>query len=91
MDYGLVVSFPDQSQAFTLGFEAGMLWRRIEAKEPDISVTTRIENREIIARMASASGLVVELTPSEIEGWDLTILTPEKPKLTLIRGGLKLI
>ena len=30
-EYGLIVSFPDESASFTNGFEAGAIWERMEA------------------------------------------------------------
>jgi hypothetical protein len=61
-----VVSFPDQSPSFCRGFEAGQLWEQMcrfpIGLPPDgiaeIENTTRIENREVIERMASSRGAI---------------------------------
>lgn len=87
-EYGLIVSFPDQSQSFTLGFEAGMIWQRIQSGEVSLEATTRVENRQVLERMAFASGLSCSLESSGIEGWDNLKMSPKKTSLYLIQGGL---
>ena len=78
--YGLIVSFPDESASFVNGFEAGALWNRLTGgAEAEISLTTHTENREVIARMADAQGWDVEVTTSQVQGWDFTKLEKTKP------------
>lgn len=79
--YKLAVSFPDQSPSFCYGFEAGKLWERMESGTvAEIEMTTRIENREVIARCADYLGWSVdEVKPSATEGWDFTKLTKTRP------------
>lgn len=89
VEHSLVVSFPDQSQAFTLGFEAGMLWQRMESGERSIRATTRVENRECITRMATAQGATARMIPTGVDGWDETIIDhAARPRLRVIPGGL---
>lgn len=79
--YALVVSFPDQSPSFCYGFEAGQLNQQMKfGLTTEIEETTRIENREVIRRCAEYLGWRVEVTPSEIEGWDLTKLIKVSPR-----------
>lgn len=71
VEHGLIVSFPDQSPTFTLGFEAGMIWQRIESGERAFDVVCRIENKAVINRMAAArkGGVIFEEGTDHPEGW----------------------
>lgn len=72
----LLVAFPDESPSFVHGFEAGRIWQRMKVNdEAEIWATTHPENREVIRRMADAEGWSVEVTPTDVEGWDRTLLT----------------
>lgn len=75
MECSLLVSFPDQSPAFTLGFEAGMIWARMEAREPQIEATTRAENAPVLRRMAAARGYDIAFAASEMLKWEFVRLT----------------
>lgn len=75
MERTLLVSFPDQSQTFTLGFEAGMIWARIEAREPAIEATVRAENGPVLRRMAAARGYDISFGASEMIEWEFVRLT----------------
>jgi len=97
VNHSLLVSFPDQTPAYSYGFEAGMLWARMEAGDhEEFEVTTRVENREVVYRMAVASGWGVEVHPSGVEGWDQTLLHKKRPApqranpkgLRIVSGGL---
>jgi hypothetical protein len=88
--YSLIVSFPDQSPSFCHGFEAGQLWERM-CRFPiglppdgvaDIETITRIENREVIRRMADNRGWQVETKKTDVEGWDATTLRKVAPPPT---------
>jgi hypothetical protein len=58
-DLGLLFAFPDQSASFVHGFEAGMLWARIEAGEAVIDCgfeegfPLHTDNLELVLRMAA--------------------------------------
>lgn len=70
MDRQLIVSFVDQSPAYTYGFEAGMIWQRMQAREPLIEAVTRAENATTLRRMAQAAGYDVEFGASEMLEWE---------------------
>lgn len=91
--FGLIVSFPDQSASFVHGFEAGGLWERMASgMMAEIEATTHIENREIIARMADSRGWDVEVTASDVTGWDYTKLTKRRaPRERPNPHGLKAV
>ena len=90
---GLVFAFPDQSQSFTCGFEAGMIWQRIEAGEAVIDkgftegFPAREDNIELIARMARAGGYTMETHPTGYDGWisvRLSFASKPKPALRVV-------
>lgn len=90
-DYGLIVSFPDQSASFVHGFEAGGLWQQMRGGAvAEIEQTTHVENREVIARMAAAEGWSIEVKRSGVDGWDQSSLAkiakaPERRNPTGLR------
>lgn len=98
--YQLVVAFPDESPSFARGFEAGKLWEEMDVWDLVghglIEATTMTENREVIRRMAVARGWEVDVTPTETEGWDYTVLnklggqpvTPNPQGFRIIKGGI---
>lgn len=84
-EYGLLVSFEDQSASFVHGFEAGQLWQRMrDGTEAEISATIHTANRETVTRMALAEGWVATFTETEVAEW-LTLevaktkKAPERP------------
>ena len=90
-EYGLIVSFTDQSESFTLGFEAGMIWQRLQNGETHIKATVHTSNTEVLKRMSDAVGLDSAAKPTQIEGWSdfETMPMPKKgAALRLIPGGL---
>lgn len=93
-EYDLVVSFPDQSETFVLGFEAGMIWQRLESGDLNFTATVHSKNSELFMRMAYAKELFYKITATGVEGWSELVIRPlEKPvpKLRLIKGGLAAI
>lgn len=91
--YSLVVSFPDQSPSFCYGFEAGKLWERMDRGDvAELEETTRIENREMIARAAAYLGWSVDVTPSEVDGWDFTKFAKVRPSGSRVNPhGLRIV
>jgi hypothetical protein len=86
-DYSLVVSFPDQSETFVLGVEAGIIWNRLENGE-SFGATVHVANQEVLRRMANAMNLDAQFREVDIVGWcDVTFL-PRRPRLRLVKGGL---
>lgn len=75
MEHALIVSFPDQSTSFTYGFEAGMIWARMEARVPAIEATVRAENGPVLRRMAAALGYDIAFAASEMMEWEFVRLT----------------
>lgn len=68
--YGLLVSFEDQSPSYVHGFEAGMLWHRMEAgAEAEIELMVHSANRETINRMAIAKGWTATFAATEYDEW----------------------
>lgn len=83
-------SFPDDSDSFVHGFEAGMMWQRMQAGETPIAtdMPVHIANRKVLERMSAAAGYVmtvVDLMPDD------TWMDVEFHKLTfglsVIEGG----
>ena len=89
-EMSLVVSFPDQSEVFTLGVEAGIFWQRLQSGERDFELVAHSNNLECLRRMATAEGLVFVDCDTDVEGWSECSVsgTPTRPKLSLVRGGL---
>lgn len=93
IEMGLVFSFPDQSESFTLGFEAGKLWAAIDEygeREIDHGFETGLpiheDNLEVVRRMAAARNYNVEVGKPE-HGWvgiRLTYSATPKPKLVVV-------
>jgi hypothetical protein len=54
-DYSLVLPFDSDDPEFTRGFEAGMLWERMEHTD-ELEVTVHDGNAEMIMRMCEARG-----------------------------------
>lgn len=94
--HGLLFSFPDQSENFTLGFEAGMIWRQIEgdgALVVDCGFETgfpiHTANVEVVRRMATARGYDLQVREIDIEGWTAVRLAwvgtgKTAPRLSLV-------
>lgn len=75
VQYGLIVSFPDQSDSFVHGYEAGMLatdMRRGDVAE--IERTVHSANREVITRLCMAEGWSVRFTPTDYSEWDEVLM-----------------
>jgi len=69
-EYGLLVSFEDQSASYVHGYEAGGIWQRMRSgTEAEIEIMVHSVNRETLRRMAVADGWSVEFTPTEFDEW----------------------
>lgn len=77
--YGLVVSFPDQSESFTLGFEAGRIDQRMGASESPIEECVHTKNEELFRRLADYQGYAMEWRASEVKGWSYVELRKVRP------------
>lgn len=70
VEHGLIVSFTDESDSFVHGFEAGMIWQRLQSGEPEIFATIHTENAEVLRRMAAATGYALALEEvAAVAGW----------------------
>lgn len=91
-EMSLLVSFPDQSETFMLGFEAGMIWQEMEGGALSIDrgfesgTPIHAGNLEVIVRMAAARGYAVEKS-GDADGWvpvRLTFAGRAKPALRVV-------
>lgn len=55
-EFGLIVSFPDQSESFTNGFEAGTFDARMGTGESPIEHIAHEANYEVLRRLATRRG-----------------------------------
>jgi hypothetical protein len=87
--YNLLVSFPDQSETFVLGVEAGIFRQRLEAGERVFQSLAHAANVECLRRMAEAKNcaLIDVGFPIESTGWTTVSVhpAPTKPKLAVVR------
>ena len=73
-DYSLILSFPDQSESFVLGYEAGLVGAEAETGQAVIERTVHTTNAEMFRRMGAAYGYKIDLKPTSVPGWsDLTM------------------
>lgn len=89
-EMSILVSFPDQSESFVLGFEAGQIWQEIDGEgKPEIDrgmdegIPIHAANIEVIRRMASARNYQVQCG-QEVDGWlPIKLVWQENPKPSL--------
>lgn len=89
-EYACIVPFPDESASFANGFEAGMIWVRMEAGEQRIefiSMPLHAGNAEVFRRMAAARGYDLTIDADDGE-WICGEFTKRRSSLTVISGGL---
>lgn len=85
-DYALLVSFPDQSESFVLGFECGMIWKAMQDGAA-VSMTVHNQNAECLQRMAAHHGYSCSLERYD-DTWSTAILTKSvkpRPKLEIVK------
>lgn len=73
-EWSLVLKFTDGSTSFVNGFEAGMIWERMQSADKrdinkTIDMTVHEENRELYERMAAKLGWSFHTRPTTVEGW----------------------
>lgn len=68
-DRGLIISFPDQSESFVLGYDAGILDERMRhGSDPEIELyRIHAANEELVRRMCIAYGWTCEFDPCRDE------------------------
>ncbi|TSD89160.1 DUF550 domain-containing protein [Mycobacterium sp. KBS0706] len=87
-DFGLLVSFPDQSPSFVHGFEAGMIWMDLRDSADPFDLTMHSANRVLATRIASHHGWNVTFRATEFEEWTTaSFARGSRPALTSIDGG----
>lgn len=84
-EHTLLVSFPDQSETFVLGFEAGQCWERLHHGAAD-EVTMHTANEEVFRRMARHFGYEASFEPSA-DGWATARFSRGRPKLRAVPPG----
>jgi hypothetical protein len=77
-EYSLLVAFPDQSETFVLGFEAGQLFESMKFGPADL--TMHAANEEVFRRIARHYGYDVEFEALG-DGWSNAKFTRGRPKL----------
>ena len=80
-----LVPFPDGSESFVNGFEAGVVWERMFCGEVEIKSTLHTENAEVFRRMAAASGYDLTSKPTEFEEWTTFTFTKRRSRLTVVQ------
>jgi len=91
VEFRPIVSFPDQSSSFVNGFEAGMVWQRMQAGEEVIDRGTpyHFANCEVFHRMADAAGYDIECSDREDEASEWVEVTfIRRP---VVKGHLSLV
>jgi hypothetical protein len=83
VEMGLLVSFPDQSEVFVLGFEAGQIWERLSAGNFE-EVTVHTVNSEVIMRMARHFRLNTHIEATGVDGWSVASFTRSRPVLLVV-------
>ena len=90
-EFRCLVPFPDQSESFVLGFEAGMIWMRMVKGEPYIGglneIATHASNEEIFKRMAAAQGYDVDISNAS-DGWIIAEFTKRARRFSVVEGGV---
>lgn len=94
-NYDLLISFPDQSESFVLGFEAGQVYNRMQLGEQEIELTAHTANVEVFSRLAMAMKYELKFDaipiPDSVDGgyfveWISVRFVPgsAKPALSLV-------
>jgi hypothetical protein len=73
-EYGMVFRFVDQSEPYTLGFEAGIVYQRMRAAAIPIETTIHTKNAMQIQLMAAKMGYTVDLKALP-DGWSTIVIT----------------
>ena len=94
--WALVVAFPDASESFTRGFEAGGIWEAMARSDPTIIKTVHVANEQVLNRMAHAQGYALTLADIGDGCWAEAVFTKVRPakdspiatgRLSVIDGG----
>ena len=67
-EYGLFIRFEDQSESFTLGFEAGMVYEKL-LQGVNFTLTVHKENARQLENLANKLGYLFSEIPTGVEDW----------------------
>lgn len=90
-DYGLILSFDDQSPSFVYGWEAGVIWQRLTSGERETMSGTLVhtDNAPMVDRILGHFGLMGAFDGcSDAPEWCVlngVELKPERPILRIVR------
>jgi hypothetical protein len=88
-EFRCLVPFPDESHSFVHGFEAGMVWQRMNAKERliDNPIAYHKANREVLINMAAAQGYdILEDTDCD-DTWIMMTFEKRARRFAVIDGA----
>lgn len=95
-EFRCLVPFPDQSESFVNGFEAGLVWQRMSDGETPIEnpIAYHLANRMVFERMAAAQGYDVEFEPcmagaTICHTWMTATFTKRRNRFSVIQGGVQ--
>lgn len=88
-EFGIVMSFNDQSESYTLGFECGMIWELLRQGVPPGSITVHSANIDQLHKVAEHYGMkmFVDRTP-EYPEWCVVAFAkaPKKRHLSAVKN-----
>mgnify|MGYP001590222332 CR=1 FL=1 len=87
-----VIAFPDDSAGFCLGYEAGLLFGRLDAGPDTWSGTYHADNVDMLRKTAATCGYDVKIEPSDDAMWvfaDFThkVMGPRPVRVKDSKGG----
>jgi hypothetical protein len=80
----LIISFADQSESYVLGFEAGLLYQRLDSGEAIEDYSVHANNAETLVRIAKHFGFAATLEATGTDGWSTISLSRGRPKLSVV-------
>lgn len=87
-EFRCLVPFPDQSASFVHGFEAGLIWQRMNAGEQVIGtnyeIATHSANEEVFRRTADAHGYLLEVEKDGSE-WIIATFTKNPQRFRVVK------
>lgn len=92
-DHAMAMSFPDKSDSFQNGFEAGSIWMMLKLHSLNLGtlespLKLHEENRQVLEIMAAREGYSVEFSPHEVSKFVNVAFTLGRPSanLSVVRG-----
>lgn len=88
-EFRCLVPFPDQSASFVHGFEAGMIWQRMNAGEQtigsDLEIATHSCNLEVFQRMADTHGYLLEIDYCDDDEWMIATFSKNHQRFRVVK------